>query len=192
MTKEDMTTDQLAERLRDSRPISEGSYDYVNVEDRMDSAERPVEPTLSASVAEEWEEQLLKDPKNRLALAALTQYGNNVLTQRATQIRDTQYFNVKISLEGTPITNQKSSGRCWLFASTNVFRVAFMRRYNLKELELSQSYLFFWDKLEKANWCLEQILDTVEEPLDGRLVQAILRDPVGDGGQWDMVCLRVD
>ena len=192
MTKEDMTTDQLAERLRDSRPISEGSYDYVNVEDRMDSAERPVEPTLSASVAEEWEEQLLKDPKNRLALAALTQYGNNVLTQRATQIRDTQHFNVKISLEGTPITNQKSSGRCWLFASTNVFRVAFMRRYNLKELELSQSYLFFWDKLEKANWCLEQILDTVEEPLDGRLVQAILRDPVGDGGQWDMVSLRVD
>ena len=64
-----------------------------------------------------------------------------------------------------------------------------MKRYNLKEFELSQSYLFYWDKLEKANWFLEQILDTVEEPLDGRLVQTLLSDPVGDGGQWDMVCL---
>ena len=63
-----------------------------------------------------------------------------------------------------------------------------MRRYNLKEFEFSQSYLFFWDKLEKANWFLEQILDTVNEPLDGRLVQELCSDPVGDGGQWDMVC----
>ena len=63
-----------------------------------------------------------------------------------------------------------------------------MKRYNLKDFELSQSYLFFWDKLEKANWFLEQILDTVNEPLDGRLVQELLGDPVGDGGQWDMVC----
>lgn len=62
-----------------------------------------------------------------------------------------------------------------------------MKKYNLKELELSQSYLFFWDKLEKANWFLEQILDTLDEPLDGRLVQELLSDPVGDGGQWDMV-----
>ena len=64
-----------------------------------------------------------------------------------------------------------------------------MKRYNLKEFELSQSYLFYWDKLEKANWFLEQILDTVEEPLDGRLMQKLLDDPVGDGGQWDMVRL---
>ena len=62
-----------------------------------------------------------------------------------------------------------------------------MKKYNLKEFELSQSYLFYWDKLEKANWFLEQILDTVEEPLDGRLVQTLMTSPVGDGGQWDMV-----
>ena len=87
------------------------------------------------------------------------------------------------------MTNQRSSGRCWLLDATNVFRVAIMKRYNLKEFELSQSYLFFWDKLEKANWFLEQILETLDEPLDGRLVQALLSDPVGDGGQWDMVCI---
>ena len=67
-----------------------------------------------------------------------------------------------------------------------------MKKYNLKEFELSQAYLFFWDKLEKANYFLEQILDTVEEPLDGRLVQELLSSPVGDGGQWDMVANLVE
>lgn len=67
-----------------------------------------------------------------------------------------------------------------------------MRKYNLKEFELSQAYLFYWDKIEKANWFLEQIIDTKDEDLDGRLVQRILEDPVSDGGQWDMVANLVE
>jgi bleomycin hydrolase len=62
-----------------------------------------------------------------------------------------------------------------------------MKRYNLDKFELSQAYLFFWDKLEKANYFLEQILDTADEPLDSRLVQTLLSSPVSDGGQFDMV-----
>lgn len=104
-----------------------------------------------------------------------------------TSLSDPQIFNVKIPHEGGPITNQRSSGRCWLFASTNVFRVALMRRYNLDGFELSQSYLFFWDKLEKSNWFLEQIIDTASKDLDSRLVQHLLGDIISDGGQWDMV-----
>lgn len=73
-----------------------------------------------------------------------------------------------------------------LFATTNVHRVAIMKKHNLKELELSQAYLFFWDKLEKSNWFLEQIIDTAEKDLDSRLVQQLLTAPVNDGGQWDM------
>lgn len=126
--------------------------------------------------------------QNRLALSALSTFNaKDVLTQRTSTIAQTQNFNIKIPLEGAPITNQNSSGRCWLFAATNVFRVALMRRHNLKEFELSQAYLFFWDKLEKANWFLEQVLDTVGEELDTRLVQRLLESPVSDGGQWDMV-----
>lgn len=133
------------------------------------------------------------ETKHRLALSALSGTDpKQVLTQRSATIADTQNFNIKIKLEGAPITNQRSSGRCWLFAATNVFRVAIMRRYNLKEFELSQSYLFFWDKLEKANYFLEQILDTTNEELDGRLVQALMASPVGDGGQWDMVANLVE
>lgn len=62
-----------------------------------------------------------------------------------------------------------------------------MKRYNLDNFEFSQAYLFFWDKLEKANYFLEQILDTVDEPLDSRLIQTLLSNPVSDGGQFDMV-----
>ena len=67
-----------------------------------------------------------------------------------------------------------------------------MKRYNLKEFELSQAYLFYWDKLEKANYFLEQVLDTVDEDLEERLIQALLEGPAGDGGQWDMVANLVE
>ncbi|KAL9006741.1 MAG: hypothetical protein Q9188_000519 [Gyalolechia gomerana] len=158
--------------------------------------EQPYQPyssTVSIGLTERWEKELMEDPKNRLALSALSaNNATSILTQRSAVISDTQNFNIKIGLEGAPITNQRSSGRCWLFAATNVFRVAIMKRYNLKEFELSQAYLFYWDKLEKANYFLEQILDTVEEDLEGRLVQTLLDSPVGDGGQWDMLANLVE
>lgn len=188
--------EKLAERLQTlevKETQHEPDKDYVYVDG---DAKRPTgtySPTVSISAAEQWEKELLEDPKNRLALAALSSNQiQNILTQRSVNISDTQSFNVKISLEGSPITNQRSSGRCWLFAATNVFRVPIMKKYNLKEFELSQAYLFFWDKLEKANYFLEQILDTVEEPLDGRLLETLLSSPVGDGGQWDMVANLVE
>jgi len=109
------------------------------------------------------------------------------LTNQAAKFVDNQVFNIKIPFEGAPITNQRSSGRCWLFASTNVFRVAIMKKYNLKEFELSQAYLFYWDKIEKANWFLEQAIDTAHEDLEGRLVKELFSKPVQDGGQWDFV-----
>ncbi|KAI9732968.1 MAG: hypothetical protein M1818_007401 [Claussenomyces sp. TS43310] len=165
--------------------------EYVCVEKAETKAARryvPQQPDLAVAKVKEWEHELLQDPKNRLALSALSSADPKaVLTSRAAGIKDQQIFNVKIDFEGGPITNQRQSGRCWLFASTNVFRVALMRRHHLDKFELSQAYLFFWDKLEKANFFLEQILDTVDEELDGRLMQSLLAAPVNDGGQWDMV-----
>ncbi len=93
-----------------------------------------------------------------------------------------------ISLEQGDITNQKQSGRCWMFAALNTMRYQVMKKCNLKTFELSQAYLFFWDKLEKSNYFLESILETVELPTSSRLVSYLLTSPVGDGGQWDMLC----
>ena len=82
--------------------------------------------------------------------------------------------------------DQKRSGRCWMFASLNTMRARIIERYNLKTYELSQAYPLFFDKVEKSNWFLENVLDTLDEPLDGRLMAHLLADPISDGGQWDM------
>ena len=82
--------------------------------------------------------------------------------------------------------NQQRSGRCWMFASLNTMRYRTIKKYSLKTFELSQAYPLFWDKLEKSNWFLCNIIDTLDEPLDGRLVSYLLTDPICDGGQWDM------
>ncbi|KAI0399510.1 peptidase C1-like family protein [Xylaria palmicola] len=170
--------------------------DFVHVDDEkvaFDGKLHRSPERLGIQLTQSWQTKLLEDPKNRLALSALS--GTNpkkVLMSRAAKIADQHVFNVRIPFEGAPITNQRSSGRCWLFASTNVFRVALMQRYGLDAFELSQAYLFFWDKLEKANYFLESVIDTAGEDLDGRLVQRLLADPASDGGQWDMVYNLVD
>ncbi len=125
------------------------------------------------------------EPKNRLALNAVTKNGvGAVALNRETVNRlDHTYSNFITTPEAT---NQKRSGRCWLFAGLNFLRLAAMSKMNLEEFELSQSYLMFWDKLEKANFFLETIIETRDEPLEGRLVMWLLADPLPDGGQWDM------
>lgn len=86
-----------------------------------------------------------------------------------------------------PITNQKSSGRCWIFAALNVARRSMLEKYQLNNFEFSQSYLFFWDKLERFNYNLNVIIENRKLPIDDEIVRHILGDPISDGGQWDMI-----
>ena len=97
-----------------------------------------------------------------------------------------------LTLKQGAVTHQKQSGRCWLFAATNVMRFGIIKKYNLENFELSQNYLLFWDKLEKSNWFLENILDTADKPVDSRILCHLLSDPIGDGGQWDMMANLVN
>lgn len=84
-------------------------------------------------------------------------------------------------------TAQNASGRCWLFAALNTMRIIAMEKMNLPDdFELSQNYLSFWDKLEKANYFLESILQTLDEPNGSRLIDFLLVSPIQDGGQWHM------
>lgn len=143
---------------------------------------------VSGAKTEEYIAEILKDPKNRLAYSALsTNNPTSILEKPSQLLKDTQNFNLKIPYEGSPVTNQRASGRCWIFAACNVFRIAIQQKYDIKSFELSQAYLFFWDKVEKANYFLESILDTTGEDVDSRLVSALMASPVGDGGQWDMI-----
>ncbi len=101
-------------------------------------------------------------------------------------------MSFSLDLKQGEITNQKASGRCWIFAALNTFRFEMIKKYNLSTVELSQNYLFFYDKLEKANYYLESVMTIADEPLNGRLFTFINNDPLGDGGQWDMIANLVE
>ncbi|HET9015809.1 MAG TPA: C1 family peptidase, partial [Thermomicrobiaceae bacterium] len=89
-------------------------------------------------------------------------------------------------LDDWAVTNQKQSGRCWMFAGLNLLRVAAMKKMQTKEFEFSQNYTMFWDKLERTNYFFEAIIETADRDVDDRLVAFLLEGPLGDGGQWNM------
>ncbi len=127
------------------------------------------------------------DPKNRLASNAVAQ--NDIATVALNRQSVNRINHTYSHLIETPeATNQGATGRCWMFAGLNVLRLAAIQKMGLKveKFELSQAYLMYWDKLEKANFFLENIIETRNEPLDGRLVMWLLADPLPDAGQWDM------
>jgi len=95
-------------------------------------------------------------------------------------------YSHTIPNEMKKVTNQKASGRCWGFAGLNLMRIAVCEKYNLRNFEFSQNYFMFCDKLEKSNYFLENIILTITEPYDSRLMMWLLSEPVNDGGQWDM------
>ena len=95
-------------------------------------------------------------------------------------------FNFDIDIKTLSATNQKASGRCWLFAATNVCREVIAQKLNLGSFELSQSYLAFYDRLEKANYLLEAVIELIDKDYDDRTLTFLLQGGVGDGGQWDM------
>lgn len=130
---------------------------------------------------------LMKDPSFCLAKNAVTRAEiQDVAMNWDSFARIDHTYSVMVSPE-LEATSQHQSGRCWLFAAMNLIRIPFAKKYKLEKFEFSQSYLFFYDKLERVNYFLESILQTIEEPFDGRLVSHLLKDPISDGGQWNML-----
>lgn len=125
------------------------------------------------------------NPFYQIAQNALTQTSVDDLTlSRDIVVRTDR--SVSHLLDDWTVTNQKQSGRCWLFAGLNLLRVGAMKAMNLKSFEFSQNYVAFWDKLERANYFLEAIIDTADRDIDDRTVAHLLRDVANDGGQWNM------
>ncbi len=96
-------------------------------------------------------------------------------------------FNFDIEVKTMKATNQKSSGRCWIFAGSNVIREKIAKELNIPNFEISQSYLAFYDKLEKCNYFMESVIELIEKDYDDRTLAFLLSSGVGDGGQWDML-----
>ena len=127
----------------------------------------------------------LKDDKNVILRHALTKNSIYSLANNQDDIKDMD-FNFDINIKTLPAANQKASGRCWIFAATNVCREVVAEKCNLANFELSQSYLAFFDRLEKANYLLESVIELIDKDYDDRTLTYLLQNGVGDGGQWDM------
>ena len=107
------------------------------------------------------------------------------LEKRSAAVENTPVFSLDLTKD--KVSDQKASGRCWMFAALNAFRHKVIAGFQLEDFELSQAHTFFWDKYEKSNWFLEQVIATADQELTSRKVKFLLDTPQQDGGQWDMV-----
>lgn len=140
---------------------------------------------INDKLIESYQAKFAKDPSKAALRGAISQVGI-LSTSIDPDVRRSHDFIFSEETKIGQITDQKQSGRCWMFSALNVARVNVMKACNLKTFEFSQTYTLFWDKLEKANFFLSNIIKTVDEPRDSRIVWHLLQEPQGDGGQWDM------
>ena len=141
--------------------------------------------TITRKQVVELRKDFAANPSNKVAQNAVTnvQLPDLTLDRNLVQNMDSS-FSTK--LDDWKVTAQMKSGRCWLFATLNLFRVGAMKKMNLKNFEFSQAHIHFWDKFERANHLLEAIIETADRPVDDRTIHFLLSDPIGDGGQWNM------
>jgi bleomycin hydrolase len=138
---------------------------------------------ISDKMLEQIRKSYTNSPEQRAIKNALssTPISKLVVNSDNTASKDT-HFSHRVKTRG--ITNQKSSGRCWLFTTLNILRAKMMDQYNLGKVEFSQNYCSFYDQLEKSNIFLQKIIDTRNLPIHDRKVQGILGSPIGDGGNF--------
>lgn len=142
--------------------------------------------TIGAAELQQIKGSFVKDA-NSAALQNMLTQDNNIKSKTLNwdlQGKIDHYFKYRVNVKG--ITNQYSSGRCWMFTSMNVLRPSVMEKYNVASFDFSHNYNYFWDIFEKSNLFLENIIATVERDMDDREVVTFFNSPVDDGGVWNL------
>mgnify|MGYP001225881502 CR=1 FL=1 len=146
---------------------------------------KPSDGALNTNALAQFQDKYDSNPSNKLIQNVVTQHDvNEIALDRSIVTNATHTFSTV--LDDWAVTNQARSGRCWMFAGLNLFRVDSMKALNLKQFEFSQSFVMFWDKIERSNFILEAIIETADRPTDDRTVAWLLETGIEDGGQWDM------
>lgn len=140
---------------------------------------------ITNNFIDEIEGEYLNNDIYTIARHALT---NNSISSITKVNEQTEFTRNKFSidLKTLKVTNQKASGRCWIFAGCNVLREVIAKKYKLKDFELSQNFVAFYDKLEKCNYLLECVIELKNNILEVRTLDTILQRGIEDGGQWDL------
>lgn len=139
---------------------------------------------ITPAAQAKFKKTLAAQPQAKVVQRAVMNTGINAASEDITvQTQLDRTFSLE--LPTGKVSNQKHSGRCWLFSTLNTLRHEVAVKYNLKDFEFSQNYLSFWDRFEKANAFYENIIATADQAADSRIVTWLLDSPNGDGGQWD-------
>ncbi|HEY2508206.1 MAG TPA: C1 family peptidase [Streptosporangiaceae bacterium] len=141
--------------------------------------------TLAATDLELLRKGFAANPVYRLAQNAVTRVTVDDVTINRDIINAVDHSQ-STTLDDWKVTNQERSGRCWLFAGLNLLRVGVMRKTGIKDFEFSQNFAMFWDKIERANYFLEAIIETADRDIDDRTIAFLMESVASDGGQWNM------
>lgn len=142
---------------------------------------------ISFDTIQNFTDNLAKHPAYPVAANAAQTNGIFKASQ-STQAKVDLDPTFSVEIDTGSVTNQKQSGRCWMFSALNTMRHSIQKEFKLKGFELSQSYTFFWDKFEKSNFFFENVISSADKPLGDRKVSFLFATPQSDGGQWDMLC----
>lgn len=141
------------------------------------------QPTITPQVLQTLQQSYTNSPTDKALLNAISANPlKSLALNRANTATPDTYFNVEVPYSG--ISDQKSSGRCWLFAGTNVLRARAMQKFGVNNFFFSQIHLFFYDQLEKSNLFLQGIIDTRALPIDDQMVRWLFQNPLSDGGTY--------
>ena len=142
--------------------------------------------TIGTEELSRLQESFVLDAPTRAIQNVLTSDKNikSCALNRELQGKIDHYFKYRVNVKG--ITDQKQSGRCWMFTSMNVLRPGIMEKYNVGEFDFSHNYLYFYDMLEKSNLFLENVIRTAKTDQGDREVMTLFASPVNDGGVWNL------
>ena len=141
---------------------------------------------ISLSEIKKYKKKFLKNNKNTASRNALIKNDLNTVSLNWENYSKINHHFSNLIKKELPATDQKASGRCWGFAGLNLMRLKVVENLDLLNFEFSQNYFMFCDKLEKANYFLENIMQTKDHAYDSRLIMHLVKAPIQDGGQWDM------
>lgn len=150
-----------------------------------------MEKDITMSDLASFRTDLNKTPSANVIARAVQKNGVNAVSENYAAKRDLNRA-FSLDLETGKVTNQKRSGRCWLFSALNTMRHDFAKKYNVKDFQFSQNYNSFYDRLEKANKFYETVIETAVLPFSDRHVAELFSMPDGDGGQWANAAALID
>lgn len=138
---------------------------------------------ISAKMLSQIKNASAQTPQDRILRNAMTRYNINDLALRADNPDSREvWFSNEVPSKG--VTDQKQSGRCWLFSGLNVMRARMIKKYDMGEFQFSQAYVFFYDQLEKSNLFLQAVVDNAREPMDSQQNAWLFQHPLSDGGTF--------